>query len=474
MSAETRYLELSENDGGSHKFYEVRIDGTELTIRFGRIGEQGQAKTSSFPSTDRALAEAEKKIREKMRKGYEEAVQGVRQRRAITRREIVSTRSTANRAPVLWRFQSGTSAFGIFVDDAHAMVGNERGQIYTLTLDGQVTREFKLPDGVKCMVADDDWLYAGCDDGNVYDLSGKAPRVSYEIAKDVDIYWLDIHDGVLGVSDAGGGISVFNHEDEFQWRRPGRGTGGWMVRCDDLGVYQGHSSGVTMYDWETGKEMWHENTQGQVLFGWQESDRLYAGTSRSKVHELTKSGKPVRVYQCDAAVYSCAASEDGRFVFAGDSSSSVYCFDDQGTRLWKLGTGCGSAFSMQYRDGRLYIVTTDGSLACIDASEAAIRDAQQGTVPQVRDVKAPKLDAIVPSTTVEVVTTAGDRGIVVECYQDGGELRVRVVSGGFHSDWRVQFPKQIRQAGARYVVDEVRESVRGGFYRAYGDIRRLS
>ena len=70
-------------------------------------------------------------------------------------------------------------------------------------------------------------------------------------------------------------------------------------------------------------------------------------------------------------------------------------------------------------------------------------------------------------------TPSGDVGVVVECYQDGANLRVRVVSPGYHSDWYVQFPKDIRQAGGRYVVEGVRESARGGFYRAYGDIRRL-
>jgi hypothetical protein len=37
----------------------------------------------------------------------------------------------------------------------------------------------------------------------------------------------------------------------------------------------------------------------------------------------------------------------------------------------------------------------------------------------------------------------------------------------------VQFPKGIRERGSRYVVGGVREAARGGFYRAYGDIRRL-
>lgn len=61
----------------------------------------------------------------------------------------------------------------------------------------------------------------------------------------------------------------------------------------------------------------------------------------------------------------------------------------------------------------------------------------------------------------------------MECYAQGGRLRVRVVSPGFDPSWNVQFPKNIREAGARYVVEGVRPAERGGFYRAYGEIRRL-
>jgi len=39
----------------------------------------------------------------------------------------------------------------------------------------------------------------GCDDGNVYDLSGKFPRLAYEIDSQLDIYWLDICDGSISV-----------------------------------------------------------------------------------------------------------------------------------------------------------------------------------------------------------------------------------------------------------------------------------
>jgi hypothetical protein len=175
-------------------------------------------------------------------------------------------------------------------------------------------------------------------------------------------------------------------------------------------------------------------------------------------------------------VYSCATSPGGRFVFAGDSASSVYCFDRDGTRLWKLGTGGGSALSMQYRDERLFLVTTDGSLVCVDASEAAVTAAQQGSVPVVRDVKlAATLPTYAPATAATAVTTvtvAPAGSVVVECVQENGRTRIHVVTEGYDRSWNVQFPRAIREPGARYVVDAL-HAASGGFYRVRGDIRRL-
>lgn len=473
MAEEKTYLELSEGDGVSHKFYEVIVNGTEVAIRYGRIGDRGQSQVKNYPTAEKAKAEATKKINEKLKKGYETAVMGMRQKRSVTRRQIVSSTSTATQAPITWKFASGSSAFGIFVDKNRCWVGNQAGQIFALNHAGQVINQFRLPDGVKCIVADEGWLYAGCDDGKVYDLTGKIPRVAYEIAPDVDIFWLDIKDAILGVSDIDGRVTTINHEDESQWSKQSSGKYGWMVRCDEIGVYHGHSDGVTMYDWEDGKLIWHQKTRGEVLFGWQEEATVYASTSQNQVYCFSKQGKVKSIYNCDAPVYSCATAEDGKYVFAGDNCSSIYCFNEEGDRLWKLATGCGSAFSMQFLDSHLYIVTTDGSFACIDASENAIAAAQAGTVPQTVNIKAPTaVVAALPSTTLETTTNAS-QGVIVECIKEAGKLRVRVVSPDYNPKWKVQFPKDIRFEGARYLVEEVRESSRGGFYRAFGDIKKL-
>ncbi|MFF4712818.1 WGR domain-containing protein [Streptomyces eurythermus] len=474
----TTYLELSQEGGGAHKFYEVTVDGRVVTVRYGRIGAAGQTQTTTFPTEEKARAAAERKAGEKIRKGYAPAVQGQRAPRAVTRRQVGSAPSTARAvAPVLWRFRTGSAAFGIHVDDERCWVGNQAGDVYTLDHEGAVLARFSLPDGVKCLVADDFWIYAGCDDGTVYDLSSKLPFAAYDIAADVDIFWLDIHEGVLDVSGRDGRLTVIDHEDEHQWSRRSRGEHAWMVRADDRAVYHGHQGGVTAYAPDGGGELWHTSTNGGVLFGWQEREAVYAGTAHRVVQRLSKAtGAIEATCACDSAVYSCATSPGGRFVFAGDAASSVYCFDRHGRRLWKLGTGGGSALSMQYHDERLYLVTTDGSLVCVDASEAAIAAAQQGTVPVVRDVKlAAATPTYAPATAVTAVSTV-DRApagaVVVECVQEVGRVRVHVVSEGYDHSWNVQFPRAIRQPGARYVVDALHPAS-GGFYRVRGDIRRL-
>ena len=69
-SQEARRFELVE--GASSKFWEVARDGCDVTVRYGRIGSDGQARTKSFPGEDQARAHAEGLIAAKVGKGYRE------------------------------------------------------------------------------------------------------------------------------------------------------------------------------------------------------------------------------------------------------------------------------------------------------------------------------------------------------------------------------------------------------------------
>jgi predicted DNA-binding WGR domain protein len=472
MSDERTYLELSEAEG-SHKFYEAVVSGKKLTVRFGRIGDPGQTQTKTFSTPDAARAEAQKKIAEKTRKGYAPAVQGVRKKRPVTRRNVTSAPSKAKPAPILWKFKTKSAAFGIFIDDKNCWMGNEAGQVFALGHDGKVRMQFKLAEGVKCLVGDEDWLYAGSDDGNVYDLTGKVPRLAYSISEDVNIYWLDISGGVLAVSDDQGRVTVLDAEEELLWDKKSKGESAWMVRSTPDAIYHGHGNGVTAYRARDGKQLWHQGKPDWVLFGWQTDKFVYPGCGSDNVYKVAKkTGKIELTCKADDSVLSNATSPDDRFIFAGDSNSTVYCFDEKGKRLWAMGTGCGSALSMQYHDEKLYIVTTNGTLACLDASEKAITAAMAGTLPKTREVAAPKAVKEADTTALETTSDAGS-GVVVECVKEKGKVRVRVASRGYKTGWNVQFPRNLREVGAKFVVDEVREASRGEFYRAHGNIRKL-
>ena len=65
-----RRFEFSE--GNSNRFWELSVNGTEVTVRFGRIGAQGQTQTKSFADDAAAAKHAEKLIQEKIGKGYVE------------------------------------------------------------------------------------------------------------------------------------------------------------------------------------------------------------------------------------------------------------------------------------------------------------------------------------------------------------------------------------------------------------------
>lgn len=59
--------------------------------------------------------------------------------------------------------------------------------------------------------------------------------------------------------------------------------------------------------------------------------------------------------------------------------------------LWTFDSGCGSAYSMQYHDEELYLVTTNGTLAGLDVAESAVRAAEDGVLPPTVSIKAPEM-----------------------------------------------------------------------------------
>jgi predicted DNA-binding WGR domain protein len=66
-----RRFELSE--GKSNKFWEISLEGSAFTVRYGKIGSAGTTQTKSWPSAAKARAEHDKLVAEKLKKGYVES-----------------------------------------------------------------------------------------------------------------------------------------------------------------------------------------------------------------------------------------------------------------------------------------------------------------------------------------------------------------------------------------------------------------
>lgn len=60
------------SDAKSHKFWNIDVSGNTFTVTYGKVGSAGQTQTKSFPTAEKAQAEADKLIREKTGKGYRE------------------------------------------------------------------------------------------------------------------------------------------------------------------------------------------------------------------------------------------------------------------------------------------------------------------------------------------------------------------------------------------------------------------
>ena len=58
--------------GTSNKFWEIEVEGSRVTVRFGRNGTSGQSTVQNFQGVEAAARHAEKLIREKTKKGYVE------------------------------------------------------------------------------------------------------------------------------------------------------------------------------------------------------------------------------------------------------------------------------------------------------------------------------------------------------------------------------------------------------------------
>ena len=388
---------------------------------------------------------------------------------------------TPDRLSPLWQYTPPNPAglwkvpaFGLWVNEQGCWLGNRDGLILALNHQGQISAQHKLSQNVRCLVGDDRNLYASCDDGRIYDAIAKLPQSVYTARnQSVPHFYnflisaLTLRDHHLIVLDVYGELTYLNSNLQVLWQQKTSTWGGWFLAADDRAIYHGHSRGVTCYHPNTGKIIWENPTAAPVLCGQLTEQQLIVGTSDGTIYELEKIGdietqktKMIALANCQSAVYACAISENKQLIYAADCQANLYCFIVGSDRFSINPIGCGAVLNMRLWRNRLYVTTTDGAIACFDIEVL--------TSPNSRTPE-PKSDVIPAAITSQAMNP----GILVECIKQGSKLKVRVLSPGYHSDWNVQFPQNLRQEGIRYTVEALKEAKQGGFYRVVGQIKQL-
>ncbi len=65
-----QFLRFEYVDEKSSKFWEIRANGSDTEVRYGKIGTSGQSQTKSFDSPEAAQKSADKLVAEKIKGGY--------------------------------------------------------------------------------------------------------------------------------------------------------------------------------------------------------------------------------------------------------------------------------------------------------------------------------------------------------------------------------------------------------------------
>ncbi|GAB4214840.1 MAG: WGR domain-containing protein [Synechococcales cyanobacterium] len=397
------------------------------------------------------------------------------------------TTPAANPLPTHWRYTPPNPrgswhvpAWALWVDDRGCWRGDRDGLIVACTHDGELNHQHQLSKLVRCLTGGDNThLYASCDDGEIYDLTGKLPQAIYNARNDLTLYSvmlqaLMLHNRSLLVLDIFGVLTCVDLDGQVQWQQPTHHWRGWWLRADDHAIYVGHSQGVTCHAWKNGSVVWHQETD-PVLCGDLSEDHLWVGTSGGSLHRLNKACDP-KTQQTDlqtlatgdGAVYACALVASEGILLAADYQGHLSGMSVTGDHRWTHPTDCGAILTMQVWGDRLYAATTHGTLACFTLSSLLAQSAVPASPQPLAShspLAAPRSTPYTPHASSHTTS-----GIVVQCIKQGGKLKVYPCSPGYHAHWAVQFPSNLRQESAQYRVDGLTESKQGGFYRVVGHI----
>lgn len=372
-----------------------------------------------------------------------------------------------------WKHDPNTPAFGLYADVDRCLIGDNFGRVVEITPDGKLQNKYELPTEVLCIKRDDDFLYAGCNDGSMHDITQGEPRLVATVESFDIVTAMDARDGMICVCDHRH-LALANCEGEVIWKKR-TGNGGRVVCIDGKSVYHGNDNGVTRYA-ISGKRLWRRQITW-FISAIQKDVYVYVASPYNVYKLYKRNGKIARKYEISSGLYlgiNSACIEVGDEIIFVTTRNSISCYDDVSGRLiYVLDTVNIEPLAMSYHAGLLYC----SSCTCcmLDLRMGAINNARSETQPApiTVDIKT-ECKTLNLRRKIESVPEVkfGESGVIVHCVKEWDKLRVRPLSYGYHAGWNCQFPSDIKREGGRYLVDRLIAGP-GKFYRAFGAIKQI-
>jgi len=119
-------------DGKSDKFWEITVEGDSFTVRFGRVGTDGQTSTKTYADAAKGEAEANKLIAAKTKKGYVEVEAGDEAGQAAP----ASVSGNAELEAAIFAAPQDLDAWGVYGDWLQER-GDPRGELLSLEVEAE-------------------------------------------------------------------------------------------------------------------------------------------------------------------------------------------------------------------------------------------------------------------------------------------------------------------------------------------------
>ncbi len=272
--------------------------------------------------------------------------------------------------------------FGLWVNEQGCWLSNQSGWIFVVNHQGELIQQFTLKHPTRFVVAgfaeQDDTPLVSCEDGFLYELTGKIPQSVYSLRSPIPYLYrhgitaMVKSPELLFIADVYGQIFGVNESYETQWQQ--QDSEHWLsffLGVDSDYLYQGYYHGLIAYEKLTGTLIWEIFTPAPVVCGVVFKESFLIGCSDRQIYQVHQAeGEPelMPLFRCSGIPYGMITDHAQQHLLVSDSDGKIYQWDLSNQQLESITLPKGAALTLKIWHSCLYVGTSLGDLLCFELS----------------------------------------------------------------------------------------------------------